>query len=162
MPTRTAMYRRAGIVPRQHHRLGAHPSQVAPRALLVQPYTHALGRTSQPTPQTPQHRPASPRLRTRGGLPPPRLRAAGGGSTAVTGSWLRICRFHTVFAHTCHSVSTMVARSCDLRARTCPAGNPAICEVGEGGSCCRGRREQRRSKLPVRPIFQWFHCHSLQ
>ena len=44
----------------------------------------------------------------------------------------------------------MAARTCDLRARDCPAGTLAIREVDEGGSCYCGWRQQRRSKLRVR------------
>ena len=34
----------------------------------------------------------------------------------------------------------MAARTCNLRARAWPAGDPAVRGVGEGGSCYRGYR----------------------
>jgi hypothetical protein len=40
VPTRAAPHRRAGMVPRRHHRLGAH--RRSPLELLVQPYLHTL------------------------------------------------------------------------------------------------------------------------
>ena len=38
VPTRATLHRRAGIVPRRHHQLGAH--RRSPLELLVQPYLH--------------------------------------------------------------------------------------------------------------------------